>query len=107
MADNKDASYIRGIEIGKRDVEAGLKVGASISILGKIGFTVDGEMILEVNTILKDRLSEIEGLKDQIDVLISKRNIWLLGSVLGCIYLGRRAFKYVKKNNIKVPLINP
>ena len=42
MADNKDASYIRGIEVGKRDVEAGIKVGASISVLGSIGFTVDG-----------------------------------------------------------------
>ena len=63
-------------------------------------------MILEVHKIFKDRLSEIEGLKDQVDNLIAKRNLWLLGSVLGGIYLGRRAYKYIKKNNIKVPFIN-
>ena len=42
MADNKDAGYIRGVEIGKRNVEAGLKIGASVSVLGSIGFTIDG-----------------------------------------------------------------
>ena len=42
MADRQDASFIRGVEVGKREVEAGIKVGASISVLGSIGFTVDG-----------------------------------------------------------------
>lgn len=84
-----------------------MKVGASISILGGIGFTVDGEMILEVHQIFKDRLSEIQGLNEQIESLMKKRNFWLLGSVLGCIYLGRRVYKYIKEKNIKIPIINP
>lgn len=56
-SEGRDGGYIRGIEIGKREVEAGIKVGASISVLGSIGFTVDGDMILEVQKIFKDRLS--------------------------------------------------
>lgn len=93
--------------MGKRDVEAGLKVGASISVLGSIGFTVDGEMMVEVQQIFKDRLSEMSDIREQVDSLISSRNMWLLGSVLGSIYLGRRVFKYIKKHDIKIPCINP
>ena len=59
MADRQNASFIRGVEVGKRDVDAGIRLGASMSVLGSIGFTVDGEMVLEVHKILKDRLSEI------------------------------------------------
>lgn len=106
-SEGKDGGYIRGIETGKREVEAGLKIGASISVLGGIGFTIDGDMILEVHQIFKDRLSEIEGIKEQVESLVKKRNIWLLGSVLGSIYLGRRAYKYIKEKDIKIPYINP
>lgn len=106
-SEGRNGDYIRGIEIGKREVESGIKVGASISVLGTIGFTVDGEMLVEVQQIFKDRLSEVESIREQIEGLTTKRNAWLLGSVLGCIYLGRRAYKYIKKNDIKIPYINP
>ena len=75
-----------------------MKIGASISVLGTVGFTVDGELFVETHEIFKDRLSEITKLKDEINTLISKRNIWLGGSVLGTIYLARRAYEYIKKN---------
>jgi hypothetical protein len=41
-SEGKDGDYLRGIEIGKREVEAGLKVGASISVLGTVSLSLDG-----------------------------------------------------------------
>lgn len=52
-SEGKDGGYIRGLEVGKRDVEAGIKMGVSISVLGSIGFTIDGDMCIEVSKIFK------------------------------------------------------
>lgn len=104
-SEGKDGQYLRGIQIGKRDVEAGLKVGASISVLGTISLTLDGQFTIDAERIFKDRLTELTILRDQIDSLIQKRNLWFLGSVVGTIYLGRRAFKYCKQKKIKLPFI--
>ena len=67
---DKDGSYIRGLEVGKREVEAGLRVGASVSVLGTLTFTIDGESLVEVQEIFKDRLSRISELKGDIKTLI-------------------------------------
>lgn len=40
-ADDRE-NVIKGIHIGHREVESGIKVGGSIMTLGTIGFTVDG-----------------------------------------------------------------
>jgi len=41
-SEGRDGDYIRGLEIGKREVEAGFKVGASISVLWTISLSLDG-----------------------------------------------------------------
>lgn len=41
-SDGKEGNYIRGLEVGERSVEAGIKIGATISVLGTVGFTTDG-----------------------------------------------------------------
>ena len=46
VVDGKNSDAIRGVDVGKRHVEAGIKIGASISVLGSISFNVDGDMIL-------------------------------------------------------------
>jgi len=71
-------------------------VGASISVLGTIGLTLDGEFAIDPERIFKDRLTELTILREQIDALIDKHNLWFLGSVVGIIYLGRRVYKYCK-----------
>ena len=103
----KDGEYLRGIEVGKRHVESGIKIGATVTILGTLSVSLDGDNLIEVQSIFKDRLSEINNLKEELEGLIKQRNIWLLGSVGGAIYLGRRAYKYIKKHDIKIPYINP
>lgn len=35
----------------------GIKIGASISILGTIGVTTDGELFIEASNIFRDRLT--------------------------------------------------
>ena len=40
-------------------------------------------------------------LNEVIRVLEEKRNIWGLLFLLGSLYLGRRAYKYHKKHNLK------
>jgi hypothetical protein len=35
--------------------------------------------------------------------LTSKRNFWLAAFIAGAVYVGRRTYKYVKKNNNKMP----
>lgn len=56
-SEGRQVGHIQGIEIGKRDVEVGVKIGATVSILGTIGITTDGEFFIEANEIFKDRLS--------------------------------------------------
>ena len=52
---------------------------------------------------IKDRLSYLLELKDDLNGLINKRNIYVLATVVGGIYLGRRAYKYWRKHGIKLP----
>jgi len=66
-SEGKEGNFIRGVEVGERSVDAGIKVGASISILGSIGFTIDGQMFVEAMSIFKDKLPELNDLRDQID----------------------------------------
>ena len=42
VTDRGRPSFLRGIDVGTREVETGLKVGASILALGTIGITLDG-----------------------------------------------------------------
>jgi hypothetical protein len=45
----------------------------------------------------------LQELNVQYEELISKRNLWLTAFVVSAIYIGRRTYNYVKKNNIKMP----
>jgi hypothetical protein len=42
-------------------------------------------------------------LNEKLEELVSKRNVWLGAFIIGAIYVGRRTYHYVKKNNIKMP----
>lgn len=42
VADRGRPTFLRGIDIGTREIETGLKVGASIMALGTIGINLDG-----------------------------------------------------------------
>ena len=64
-------------------------------------------MFIDANEIFKDRLSELASLREKLEDLFKKRNLWLAFTALGSIYLGRRAFKYCKEKNIKIPYLNP
>lgn len=92
--------------MGSREIEAGIKIGATISILGTVGITTDGQVFIEPLAIFNDRLTHITGLQADVDELVNKRNVWLVGALLGGLYLGRRAYKYVKKHNIHIPFLH-
>jgi hypothetical protein len=42
ITDRGRPGFLRGIDVGTREVETGLKVGASIMALGTIGINSDG-----------------------------------------------------------------
>ena len=42
----RDVTFLRGIEIGKREVETGIKIGASLTVLGTLGVTTDGVLFI-------------------------------------------------------------
>ena len=44
VADTGRPGYLRGIDVGTREVETGLKVGASIMALGTIGININGDI---------------------------------------------------------------
>lgn len=54
---DKRSSLIRGIHIGEREIECGIRVGSSIMALGTIGVTVDGKFFIEPQVLFRDRLS--------------------------------------------------
>lgn len=56
-SERRQAPHIKGIQVGKRDVEVGVKIGVTATILGTIGITTEGEYFIEPNQIFKDRLS--------------------------------------------------
>jgi len=68
-----------------------------VSVLGTVGFTTEGEIFLDAETIFKDRLSELSMIREKVDGMIWSRNVWLALSTLGSIYVGRRAYLYLKK----------
>lgn len=39
-------TFLRGIEVGTREVEAGIKIGASLTVLGTLGITTDGILFI-------------------------------------------------------------
>lgn len=42
ISDKGRPGYLRGIDVGTREIETGLKVGGSILALGTIGISVEG-----------------------------------------------------------------
>ncbi len=42
ISDTNRPGYFRGLDVGTREVETGVKVGASLMALGTIGLTMDG-----------------------------------------------------------------
>lgn len=43
---DQNVTFLRGIEIGTREVEAGIKIGASLTVLGTLGVTTDGVLFI-------------------------------------------------------------
>jgi hypothetical protein len=41
-----NVTFLRGIEIGTREVESGIKIGASLTVLGTLGVTTDGVIFI-------------------------------------------------------------
>ena len=52
-----NVTFLRGIEVGTREVEAGIKIGASLTVLGTLGVTTDGVIFIEPSSIFKERLT--------------------------------------------------
>ena len=52
-----NVTFLRGIDVGTREVEAGIKIGASLTILGSIGITTEGILFVEPSAIFKERFS--------------------------------------------------
>ncbi len=54
---DSNVTFLRGINVGTREVEAGIKIGASLTILGTLGVTSDGVIFVEPSSIFKERLT--------------------------------------------------
>ena len=54
---DKRSELIRGLHVGDREVECGVKVGSSIMALGTIGLTMDGQIFIEPQVLFRDRLT--------------------------------------------------
>lgn len=98
-----NVTFLRGIEVGTREVEAGIKIGAALTVLGTLGVTTDGVIFIEPSSIFKERLTFLNDLNERLEELASKRNFWLAAFVVSAVYVGRRTYKYIKTNNIKMP----
>lgn len=99
VSDTRRSKTLRGIDIGTREVESGLKVGSSILALGAIGINASGQIFLEPNFLFKDRLTIVSTIKDLISADESTRDFWTVVLLIGAVYLSRRAYKYNKKTN--------
>jgi hypothetical protein len=67
----EDGSAIRGLEIGVRKIDAGVKIGAAISVLGTISLSSDGKFSIDPSAIFKDRLSYACELDASLEKLIN------------------------------------
>lgn len=72
-------------------------------MLGTLGINNEGVIFIEPSSIFKERLTFLTELNTQLEELSSKRNFWFVAFAIGAIYVGRRTYIYVKKNNIKMP----
>lgn len=86
-----------------REVDAGIKIGATISVLGTVGITLDGMIFIEPMWIFKDRLSFLKEIESEVQSYVEKRNWWLVGFLIGGVYLARRLYHYCQKNGIVLP----
>ena len=59
---DRDVAFLRGIEIGTREVETGIKIGASLTVLGTLGVTSDGELFIEPSALFKERFTFLHDL---------------------------------------------
>ncbi len=100
---DRDVTFLKGIEIGTREVETGIKIGASLTVLGTLGVTTDGVLFIEPSAIFKERFTFLHELTEKLEELTSKRNFWLGVFAVGAIYLGRRAYKYWRNKDIHFP----
>lgn len=100
VINDRRPTFLRGLDIGVREVEAGIKVGSSLMTLGTITASTDGNLILEPIIFFKDRLTFAVTLKEVINGLEEKRNLWAVLSLIGVVYMGRRIYKYHKKYNL-------
>jgi hypothetical protein len=55
---------------------------------------------MEPHLLFKDRLTIVANLKDVVTSYEDSRNFWLVVFLLGAVYVGRRIYKYNKKNNL-------
>lgn len=103
---DQNVTFLRGIETGIRTVDVGIKVGTPLTILGTIVFDDAGNICIEPELILKERLNYLLRLKDLVIEETKRRNFWLLIGLLGGAYVGRRCYKYVEKNGWVLPWNN-
>jgi len=91
---------IKGIDIGHREVDAGIQIGASLTVLGNVGLTIDGKIFVQPTFVFKDCFSFLVDLSENVDELYFKRKIWI-GVMIGSMgYLGWKFYKYGKKNRL-------
>lgn len=55
---------------------------------------------MEPHLLFKDRLTIIANLTDVVSSYEDSRNFWLVVFLLGAVYVGRRIYKYNKKNDL-------
>jgi len=99
---DRDVTFLRGIEIGEREVETGIKIGASLTVLGTLGVTTEGSLFIEPSALFKERFTFLHEINEKLEDLTSKRNLWLGAFVIGAIYVGRRAYKYFKNRKYEL-----
>ena len=98
---NVDVSSFRGVSIGIRDGEVGIKVGSGIAVIGEVVYNLADKSlhISKPELILNERLSYLAELKKEVEALVHNRNVWGVIAVVSSLYLGRQIFKYLRKMN--------
>lgn len=98
---NIDVSTFRGISVGVRDSEVGIKIGSGVAVIGEViyNFASNTLRIDKPELILNERLSYLTELHKELDGLIYNLNVWTVVAVISSLYLGRQVFKYLRKMN--------
>lgn len=98
---NLDVSSFRGISVGIRDSEVGIKIGSGIAVIGQVVYNLrDKTMRIDSpELILNERLSYLSDLKGQLDAALHNRNVWIVVGVVTGLYVARQTFKYLRKMN--------